>query len=132
VAKFEFQIENQAFDEVVVGDKTYKLYFDDASLERYQKQAKTYANESMKFAEMDVTNLSDEEQERLKEKSNEIARNFIETFFGNGSYEEIFNACGKSSFNLIHVVDQVMDWLSKKYVKIDELKKAKYKPKRMK
>ncbi|MFD2658629.1 hypothetical protein [Gracilibacillus thailandensis] len=132
MAKLTFDVESKAYDEIEIGNKTYNVYYDDASIERYHKQAKKYEKQAKEFAKKDVENMTEEQQEKLKKESDQIAKEFIETFFGTGTFDEIFEACGKSSFNLIHVCNQLIDWMDSKTSLVNDKVSSKYKTKRKK
>ncbi|GAA5417919.1 hypothetical protein Pryu01_02997 [Paraliobacillus ryukyuensis] len=132
MAKITFDVQSSNYDEIEIGDRVYNVYYDDASIEKYHEQAKKYAEKSKEFAAKDIENLSDEEVEQMKQESNDIAKDFIETFFGKGSFDEVFEACGRSSFNLVRVCDQLIEWMGSKTELANSEVAAKYKTKRKK
>lgn len=132
MARISFNVESKAYDEIEIGDKVYNVYYDDASIERYHKQAKKYEKKARAFAEKKVEDLTENQQEKLKQESNQMAKSFIETFFGTGTFDDIYEACGRSTFNLIHVCNQLMDWVSTKTESVDSKVASKYKTKRKK
>lgn len=132
MAKISFNVESKSYDEIELGDKVYKVYYDDENLKEYSKKAKKYYKESIKFNEIDTSKLTEKEEKEYTENANKIARELIETFFGQGTFDEIYEACGKSSINLIGVVEQLLDWMHAKIKVVDNDAIKKYGTKRKK
>lgn len=132
MARISFDVESNAYDEIELGDKVYKVYYDDAKLQEYSEKAKKYHKESQKFNELDVSNLTEKEEKEYTENANKIAKELVETFFGEGTFEEIYEACGKSAINLANVVKQLLEWMQAKIKVVNNDAVEKYKTKRKK
>ncbi|WP_054634817.1 DUF6673 family protein [Thalassobacillus sp. C254] len=104
------------YDEFEIAEKEYHVYFDDNSLEKYEKELEILHAEWKKKKDLSKLNAKQKEEYK-KEQMKKVAR-FIEAFFGEGTFEEIYEATGKSMINLVAVVEAVSDWLTKKLGKI--------------
>ncbi|QIW21332.1 hypothetical protein [Bacillus thuringiensis] len=118
MTKFTFNFE-QTYKEVDVAGKLYRVDFDDAALTKYQKAFKRFDKE-IKVVTDSIVNFdaaTDEVIEETAEKQKEVVKAIVETFLGEGSFEELYEKAGKSSTNLMSLVH----YLNELY--IDEEKK---------
>ncbi|WP_077623842.1 hypothetical protein [Sediminibacillus massiliensis] len=134
MAKLSFDVNSKAYDEVEIAGEDYKLFYDDESLKRYQKQAQIYSKKASDYAKKQdkIPEMSEKERKKLEDEGFEFVKEFIETFLGAGSYEKMYQACGKSMINLVGLINQIMEWLDSKLATVDDKKKQRYKPKRKK
>src|SRR5690625_822075 len=125
LAGLNFQFD-KPYDEVTINDEQYKLYYDDESLKEYQKQATTYEKKSKAHLEKLQKDLTDEQREKLEKEGMEFIREFVETFYGEGAYEKLYEASGKAMINFMPLVEFTFDWLQKKVPDVDQSKKEYY------
>ncbi|MRG87006.1 hypothetical protein [Salinibacillus xinjiangensis] len=131
MANLNFSFE-KAYDTISINDKDYKLYYDDDSLRKYQDQALKYKKEVDKYLKKQkkIENMTEQQQKELEEKGMVFVREFVETFYGEGSYETLYQASGKSMINFMPLIEYTLDWLDSKVPDLDEKKKAYYTKKR--
>lgn len=132
MARISFKVESKAYDEIEIGDKVYNVYYDDESLDEYRKKAKKYHKKSNDYNKIDTSKLNEKEIDQYKQDVNLMAKDLIESFFGEGTFDEIFSYCGKSSVNLIGIVNQLFEWLNSKLNVSDSETLRKYKTKNKK
>lgn len=121
VIKIDLQKPVQEFE---IDGKVYEVGYDDESLRAYEKQSKVFYEKAK--TNVDLTKLSDEEKKELETKQYQLLKETIEVFFGQGSYEEIYTATGKSLINMTKVITALFEWLQSKLGAINEQAKAYY------
>lgn len=107
--KIKVDIEKPV-QEFEIGGKVYKLLYDDDSLKRYQKEFKEVAERWKEYENIDFDKLSEKEAQKYHDEQEQILKDITENLFGEGSFEQIYEACHRSTFNLLRVVEQVRDW----------------------
>lgn len=118
VIKIQLDKPVQEFE---IGEKVYEVYYDDESLEKYEKQAKTFYDKTRKKVNLDKAKQSD--VEKYENELINLLSDTIECFFGEGSYKEIYEASGKSLINVSKVVQELVKWLqSKTAIKDNDIK----------
>ena len=126
MARIKIDLE-QPFDEFEIGGQVYKVYYDDDSFRKYEKQCHKFAEEA--DVKVDAAKLTDDEKKALEEKQRGLLKETIETFFGEGSFEEIYEAAGKSLVNITKVVMALSEWLDSK-MNVAQQKRREYYTKR--
>ena len=109
VVKVDF---DKPYDEFEIGGETYHVYFDDDSLRRYEKEADEFQKEALK--QVDFSKMSARKRKEVETKQIEAIKDTIEPFFGEGSFDSIYAASGKSMLNMVKVLEAVFDWLNTK------------------
>lgn len=111
VFKIDLEVPKQEFE---IGGKVFDVYYDDESLKKreqlYPKMKKNYE----KFKGMGFTKLTEEEISQAEEAANEAMKELIEAYFGAENFDFIYQAGGKSVYNMIKVVDIVNSKLDEK------------------
>ncbi|MCY8345048.1 hypothetical protein P9G44_18395 [Bacillus paralicheniformis] len=102
----------------------YEVYYDDDSLRRYIDMFQRFSHEYDETKDLDVSKLSAEEEKKINERQMELMSEFIDSVFGQGSYEKIYDSIGRSIFHLLDVIDAFGDWIINKMAEVNE-KKAK-------
>ncbi|NIK12875.1 hypothetical protein [Alkalibacillus almallahensis] len=127
MAQLNFNFE-QPFDEIDINGHIYKLYYDDESLKRYQKLATDYQQDAEKYAQKqnDLGNMSEKEIEKLEQEGVEFLKRFTDGFFGEGAFEPIYEASGRSTLNFMPLIEYTLDWLNNKMPDTDQAKKDYY------
>lgn len=111
--KINFEKPSQEFE---INGKIYEVFYDDESLKKYEKVARRFF-ENVK-TNIDIEKISDSERDRLEKENIEEIKLAVEAFFGEGKYEEIYEASGKSLINMTTVISVVFDWIEGK-LKVD-------------
>lgn len=106
---FQFNFE-KTYKEIDVAGKLYKVAFDDDSMLRYQVSFKEYESkvaEAQKIAP-DVMEATVEQLKEMAEKQKDLMKTAIEIFLGEETFEELYEKAGRSSINLIGLIDYMM------------------------
>lgn len=109
-----------------IGGKVYEVFYDDESLKKYSKQAQKFHADVKKAEKIKVDKLTEKQKEKVEAEYRQAAKKLIEMFFGRGTFEDIYDACGKATVNLAVVVEAVLDWLGEKLSSIKNTKKQYY------
>src|SRR5690554_2845581 len=118
VIKIELDKPVQEFE---IGGKVYEVYYDDESLERYEKQAKRFYDKTRK--KINLNSMKESSSKAYEKEMRELLKDTLETFFGEGSYQSIYEASGKSLINVAKVVQELVKWLqSKTAIKDNDIK----------
>ncbi|QWI52550.1 hypothetical protein EXW56_27060 (plasmid) [Bacillus mycoides] len=117
VLQFNF---DKTYKEIDVAGKLYRVAFDDDSMLQYQVSFKAYevkVQEAQKLVP-DVQEATVEQLKEMAEKQKELMRDAIEIFLGADTFEELYDKAGRSSMNLVGLIDYMMDLVQ------DELQKS--------
>jgi len=110
----------------------YKVYYDDAAIEKYKDILLKFSNEYDRIKAVNVDALSVDESKVLKAEQGKLVEGLIESIFGEDSYETIYVSTGKSLLNLLDIVEAFSMWLEKKFSKYKQGKQDYYTPARAK
>lgn len=108
----------QPIQEFDINGNVFKMKYDDDSIEIYQKKALEFNDQKNKGKKI-------KDKEKYKNHMNEIIKDMIETFFGEGSYEVIYESTGRSTIEMVTVVEGIYDFIMNK-VQPPEEKRAYY------
>ncbi|MDA1477266.1 hypothetical protein PJ311_18465 [Bacillus sp. CLL-7-23] len=98
---------DQPTQEFEIGGKTYTLYYDDESMQNQLTQMRKFYEHAKKADEITFENMSDEDQKKTQEESIQVVKQTIDTFFGEGSFVEIYETAGKSMLILFTVIEEI-------------------------
>lgn len=100
VRKFEFK---KSYEEIEIAGKVYHLDLDDESLLSHKASMESYGKK--------MTDLSTKEipEEEIFGMTKDLAKGLLDELFGQGSYETLYAAAGKSLFNLIDLIEFIGD-----------------------
>ncbi|MCI0767425.1 hypothetical protein [Bacillus sp. TL12] len=122
MTQFKFEFE-KTYKEVDVAGKLYKVDFNDEALTKYQKAFKRFDKEIKEVTEIikDYETATDEEFEETAQKQKEVTKDIVETFLGEGTFDELYEKAGKSSTNLMGLVHYLNSiYLEENQKKADE------------
>ena len=124
---FQFNFE-QTHKDVDVAGKVYRVEFNDDALVKYQKEIKRFEEESEELQTLveSYKDASDEEIEELMEKQKEVTKHVVETFLGEGTFEELYEKAGRSAKNLLSLVWYLNDLYVEETLKKSEKEQSKY------
>ncbi|PHC14371.1 hypothetical protein [Bacillus toyonensis] len=110
MTQFKFEFE-KTYKEVDVAGKLYKIEFNDDAIAKYQKELKTFDKDSKELAALitDYEKATDEEIDAVMNKQREMTKHVVETFLGEGTFEELYEKAGKSVTNLMGLVNYLSD-----------------------
>ncbi|WP_307894068.1 hypothetical protein [Bacillus swezeyi] len=107
IKKFEFK---KTYEEFEAAGKTYRMYFDDEKLQEYRDLVFKY-KEEFKDENFDVTKMSKEEYDQKAAKQKATIQEMINTFLGEGSYDELYEASGRSTHNMADLLYFLMEFV---------------------
>jgi len=124
---FQFNFE-KTYKEVDVAGKLFKVEFNDAALNRYQKSLKRFkvSTEELQNTATDYEKATDEEIDALSEKQKEITKDVVDTFLGDGAFEELYDIAGRSVANLLSLVHYLNDLYAEETLKKTNESQSKY------
>lgn len=105
MTQFKFEFE-KTYKEVDVAGRVYPVEFNDEALTKYQKAFKRFDKEIKEVTGsiLDFEAATDLAIEEAAQKQKEVVKDIIETFLGEGTFEELYEKAGKSSANLMGLV----------------------------
>ncbi|HWI50268.1 MAG TPA: hypothetical protein VNU45_18825 [Rummeliibacillus sp.] len=99
--KFEF---TSPHEEIEIAGKVYKIDLSDDKTVEYQQKLKKYYDESKEITESNIDSLSEEEQAELLKKQINNMKDITETLLGNGTFNELYEASGRSTANYMKLL----------------------------
>lgn len=129
VRKFDF---NKSYEEVEIAGKEYNIEFNDDKLLEYSKAFDKFYVDVKKIDKIDTEKLEVEKQKELFNEMQELIRGIISILLGDDAFDEIYKASGKSTMNMISVIEFLSDIVGEKMEKIQKSRKSKYIPKKSK
>ncbi|MBY0597684.1 hypothetical protein [Bacillus bingmayongensis] len=105
MTQFKFEFE-KTYKEVDVAGRVYQVEFNDEALTKYQKAFKRFDKEIKEVTGsiVDFEVATDRAIEEAAQKQKEVVKDIIETFLGEGTFEDLYEKAGKSSANLMGLV----------------------------
>ncbi|MED3586531.1 hypothetical protein P4528_24405 [Bacillus thuringiensis] len=124
---FQFNFE-KTYKEVDVAGKLFKVEFNDDALNRYQKSLKRFkaSTEELQNAATAYEKATDAEIDTLSERQKEITKDVVDTFLGNGAFEELYDIAGRSVANLLSLVHYLNDLYAEETLKKTNESQSKY------
>lgn len=123
VKKFEFK---QTYQEIEVAGKVYKVYFDDNQMKKYRDLYNKFNAVVKKTEGVNVEDLTDEQQDEYETEQRNTIKEFVDNTLGEGSFDELYEASGKSTYNMAELVYYIMQ-ISEEYIgEKQEVKKDKH------
>lgn len=104
---FEFK---QSYKEVTIAGEIFQVKFDDESMLQYQIAFKAYAHKVAEAQGMvkDYEKATPEELISMSAKQIEIMREALELFLGKGTFDGLYDKAGRSSMNMVGLIDMLM------------------------
>ncbi|MGN4448231.1 hypothetical protein ACTFOB_25605 [Bacillus cereus group sp. MYBK79-1] len=123
--KFEFK---KTYKEVDVAGKLFKVEFNDDALNKYQKSLKRFKDSTNELQNSiaDYEKATDEEIDAATEKQKEITKDVVETFLGEGTFEELYEIAGRAVANLLGLVHYLQEIYIEESMKTAEKSQSKY------
>lgn len=123
VKKFEFK---QTYQEIEVAGKVYKVYFDDNQMKKYRDLYNKFNAVVKKTEGVNVEDLTNEQQDEYETEQRNTIKEFVDNTLGEGSFDELYEASGKSTYNMAELVYYIMQ-ISEEYIgEKQEVKKDKH------
>ncbi|EOS8268438.1 hypothetical protein ABTI76_001012 [Bacillus cereus] len=127
MTQFKFDFE-KTYKEVDVAGKLFKVEFNDDALNKYQKALKQFKRGTDELQSM-IPNFeaaSDKEIDALTEKQKDLTKQVVETFLGEGTFEELYEIAGRAVANLLSLVHYLNDIYVEESMKTAEKSQSKY------
>jgi CHASE3 domain sensor protein len=104
---FEFK---QSYKEVTIAGENFRVNFDDDAMLAYQVAFKEYEKKVAEVQSLvkDYSTASAEELRAMADKQKEITKEALELFLGEGTFEGLYDKAGRSSMNMISLIDMLM------------------------
>ncbi|MFC4075220.1 hypothetical protein [Salinithrix halophila] len=112
--------------EFEIGGKVYKLDYSDDKLKQYHAASNKFINDYDEALKMDVEKMSEKEQKAAEEKYTQSVKDTVDLLFGSGSFDMIYEDCGRSMFNVGKVLEAVYSFIGDKLGVEKTQKKKKY------
>lgn len=127
MTQFKFNFE-KTYKEVDVAGKLFKVEFNDDALNKYQKALKRFKDSTNELQNSitDYETATDEEIDALTEKQKEITKDVVETFLGEGTFEELYEIAGRAVANLLGLVHYLQEIYIEESMKTAEKSQSKY------
>lgn len=127
MTQFKFEFE-KTYKEVDVAGKLFKVEFNDDALNKYQKALKQFKRGTEELQSMipDFEAASDKEIDALTEKQKDLTKQVVETFLGEGTFEELYEIAGRAVANLLSLVHYLNDIYVEESMKTAENSQSKY------
>lgn len=127
MTQFKFEFE-KTYKEVDVAGKLFKVEFNDDALNKYQKALKQFKRGTEELQSMipDFEAASDKEIDALTEKQKDLTKQVVETFLGEGTFEELYEIAGRAVANLLSLVHYLNDIYVEESMKTAEKSQSKY------
>lgn len=124
---FQFNFE-KTYKEVEVASKLFKVEFNDDALNKYQKSLKRFKDSTndLQNSITDYEKATDEEIDALTVKQKEITKDVVDTFLGEGAFEELYDIAGRSVANLLSLVHYLNDLYAEETLKKSSESQSKY------
>ncbi|ARJ26059.1 hypothetical protein B7492_34065 (plasmid) [Bacillus mycoides] len=122
MTQFKFEFE-KTYKEVDVAGRVYQVEFNDEALTKYQKAFKRFDKEIKIVTKgiQDYETATDELIEETAQKQKELVKDIVETFLGEGTFEDLYEKAGRSSTNLMGLVHYLNEiYLDETQKKADE------------
>ncbi|MDA1652650.1 MULTISPECIES: hypothetical protein [Bacillus cereus group] len=127
MTQFKFDFE-KTYKEVDVAGKLFKVEFNDDALNKYQKALKQFKKGTDELQSMipDFEAASDKEIDALTEKQKDLTKQVVETFLGEGTFEDLYEIAGRAVANLLNLVHYLNDIYVEESMKTAEKSQSKY------
>ena len=127
MTQFKFDFE-KTYKEVDVAGILFKVEFNDDALNKYQKALKQFKRGTDELQSMipDFEAASDKEIDALTEKQKDLTKQVVETFLGEGTFEDLYEIAGRAVANLLNLVHYLNDIYVEESMKTAEKSQSKY------
>ena len=121
--KFEF---GKAYEEIEINGKPYQIDFSDDKLKQYQDMFYKFYQEAQEIEQADIEKMTPEEQTALLEKQRQNMKTVTETMLGEGTFEELFELAGRSTWNYMKLIEFLAETIEQRFNEIKEERRKKY------
>lgn len=111
VVKLDLERPVQEFE---IGGKVYEVGYDDENFKKYLEAFQRIQKEFTKYQKLSAEKLTEKQAFESIEKFRNHLKEMIELYFGEGTFEHVYEACGKYLFNLMEVITLIQKTLNDK------------------
>lgn len=97
---FEFQ---KSYEEVKIAGKVYKMDMSDDKVMEYQETFKKYYDKADELSNVKIEDMSVTAQVEMLAEQKGILKEATELMLGEGSFDELYEASGKSTINFMEL-----------------------------
>lgn len=123
VKKFTF---GKVIEEVEIGDKKYEVDFSDAAVEKREEVLLKWHKEHTEFVDTEIEKLDVTDQRFKLNNLRESMCEYIEAVLGENTFNELYEMSGKSTLNLLGLVNFLTEFLAEKSNKSANAIRSKY------
>lgn len=116
----------KSYEEVELAGKVFKIEFTDDDLLRYQKKFDHFYVEAKRLNEIDTSGMDVAEQEETFNEMIALTKSLVEELLGKGSFEFLYEASGKSMFNMLDAIEYLSEIVGDKLERTQRERKEKY------
>lgn len=104
---FEFK---QSYKEVTIAGEVFQVKFDDESIMKYQMAFQDHMKKISEAQGMitDYEKATPDELVAMNAKQIELTQSTLELFLGEGTFEGLYEKAGRSSMNMIDLINMLM------------------------
>lgn len=121
--KFEF---GKSYEEVEINGKPYQIDFSDDKLKQYQDMFYKFYQEAQEIGQADIEKMTTEEQKALLDKQRQNMKTVTETLLGEGTFEELFELAGRSTWNYTKLIEFLAEIIEERFSELKEERRKKY------
>ncbi|PGH85768.1 hypothetical protein CN899_07970 [Bacillus thuringiensis] len=128
IRKFEFK---KTYKEIDINGEIYRVEFNDEALEKYKKVGSKIEESKIEVQKLEAkTNVTISEYAQQERKFFDAVNELIVAYFGEEKFEHLYELAGRSSFNLLGLIEELNSLLEEHQNEVLDRKKSKYiKPK---
>lgn len=123
IIKIDLELSVQEFD--ILGG-VYKINYNDEGLKNLQKEAKKFYEKIEALNKLKPEKMSDKQEQEYEVAYSEAIEKMINSFFGHGSYVDLFEKSNRSSFVMLEIIAGVFGWIEEKFISTKKEKKNYY------
>lgn len=116
----------QAFEEVSIGEKEYRIDLSDKKLESYAEFFKKYQKEAEELAKIEIEKADEEQQAEYKEQSRQLIKGMVDFLLNEGAFDEVYEVAGRSTLVMFDIINQLMEVVNKRQNGLNEKAKEYY------
>lgn len=97
----------KSYEEVEIGGEVYRIELNDDLKKKYLKADREFTAEMAVLQEADEEKMSDDEKLEFDDKARQSLKKMVDFLLGDGAYEKIYKASGRSTWVVVDIVYQV-------------------------
>ena len=123
IIKIDLELSVQEFE--ILG-AVYKINYNDEGLKNLQKQSRKFFDKIEGLNELKPEKMTAKQEKEYEEAYYLAIKDIIDSFFGEGSYEELYEKTNRSLFVMLKIIEGVYSWIEKEFLTAKKEKKSYY------